>query len=66
MNIYTVVPNPKVTGWLVKLENVAPEDQYESEEEAIEAAEQLAKENRPSTVQILNTENEVIEEKTFK
>jgi hypothetical protein len=63
--MYSVVPNPKYTGWLVKLENVAPEEQYESEEEAIAAAQKMAKENKPSKVQILNTENEVVEELKF-
>lgn len=66
MNMYSVVPNPKATGWLVKLENIAPEEQYNSEEEAIEAAEKLAKENRPSTVRILNMEHELVNEKTFQ
>lgn len=66
MNMYSVVPNPKATGWLVKLEDVAPEEQYNSEEEAIAAAEKLAKENRPSTVQILSVEHDIIDEITFQ
>lgn len=66
MNMYSVVPNPKATGWLVKLEDVAPENQYDSEEEAIEAAEKLAKKNRPSTVQILNMEHDIVDEKSFR
>ncbi|MCF3944091.1 DUF2188 domain-containing protein [Oceanobacillus alkalisoli] len=66
MNMYSVVPNPKATGWLVKLEDVAPEEQYNSEEEAMEAAEKLAKENRPSTIQILNMEHDIVDEITFQ
>ncbi|MDY0395086.1 DUF2188 domain-containing protein [Virgibacillus halophilus] len=65
MNMYSVAPNPEKTGWLVKLEDVAPEKQYESEEEAIDAAEKMAKENSPSIVKILDVENEIREEKRF-
>ncbi|MEJ8767619.1 DUF2188 domain-containing protein [Oceanobacillus sp. HCA-5259] len=66
MNMYSIVPNPNAIGWLVKLENIATEEQYNAEEEAIEAAEKLARENRPSTFQILNMEHDVVDEITFQ
>ncbi|RIU91199.1 DUF2188 domain-containing protein [Oceanobacillus picturae] len=65
MKTYSVVPNVDVSGWFVKLENVAPEDVYEAKDDAIAAAEQMAKENTPSMVEIMDKDHNVIEEKRF-
>lgn len=66
LRTYTVVPNVDVTGWFVKLEDVAPEEVYDTKAEAIEAAESMAKENTPSLVEILDKNHDVEEEKHFK
>ncbi|GIO23297.1 DUF2188 domain-containing protein [Oceanobacillus sp. J11TS1] len=65
MKTYSVVPNVDVTGWFVKLEDVAPEEVYDSKEDAISAAEQMAAENTPSKVEIMDKDRNVIEEKRF-
>ncbi len=65
MNMYTVVPAPKEAGWIVKLEDVAPDGEYQTEDEAIAAAEKMAKDNKPSTVKILDKEHNVVEERKF-
>ncbi len=65
MKTYSVVPNVDMSGWFVKLENVAPEDVYEAKDDAIAAAEQMAKENTPSMVEIMDKNHNVIEEKRF-
>ncbi len=65
MNMYSVVPALKEAGWIVKLEDVAPDGQYESEDEAIVAAENMAKNNKPSVVKILDKNHEVVEERKF-
>ncbi|WJY26261.1 MULTISPECIES: DUF2188 domain-containing protein [Sporosarcina] len=65
MNMYSVVPNPEMTGWLVKLEDVAPEQQYGSKDEALDEAKRLAKENTPSVVKVLDQDHNVTDELTF-
>ena len=65
MNMYSVVPNPEMTGWTVKLEDVAPEHQFDSQTEALEEAKRLAKENAPSVVKVLDAEHNVVEELKF-
>ncbi|MEN1967445.1 DUF2188 domain-containing protein [Lentibacillus sp. N15] len=65
MNKYSVAPNKDVTAWYVKLEDVAPTNEYVAKDDAIEKAEQMAKENKPSKVIILDKNHEVAEERTF-
>lgn len=65
MNMYSVVPNPEMTGWMVKLEDIAPENQFESQSEALEEAKRLAKENSPSVVKVLDKDHNVVEEMKF-
>ncbi|MUV36408.1 uncharacterized protein JNUCC1_00210 [Lentibacillus sp. JNUCC-1] len=65
MNTYTVVPNVDATAWIVKLEDVAPEKEYESEDKAVAAAEEMAQANSPSMVQILDKYHKVTDEKRF-
>ncbi|RLL48287.1 DUF2188 domain-containing protein [Oceanobacillus piezotolerans] len=66
MRTYSVAPNVDATSWMVKLEDVAPEEVYDSKDEAIEEAERMAKENEPSKVLILDKQHNVIEEKHYK
>ncbi|HEX7064549.1 MAG TPA: DUF2188 domain-containing protein [Bacillales bacterium] len=63
MNHYTVVSNKDITSWHVKIEDVAPLETYDKKDKAIEAGERLAKQNRPSTLSILDDENHDLEEK---
>lgn len=65
MNMYTVLPTPDNSGWLVKLEDVAPDGQYQSEDEALNAAKEMAKNNTPSVVKILDKDHNVQEEIKF-
>lgn len=65
MNMYSVVPAPKDAGWIVKLEDVAPDGQFQTEDEAIATAEDMAKNNRPSIVKILDKNHDVVEERKF-
>lgn len=65
MKRYSVVPNKDVTGWFVKIEDVAPTDFYDERDTAVEKAEEMAQENKPSKLQILDQNHEVEEERTF-
>lgn len=65
MKEYTVAPNKDVTGWYVKIEDVAPTDLYKMRSTAIEKAEELAQGDTPSRLLILNEQHEVEEERTF-
>lgn len=65
MKTYSVAPNVDATGWFVKLEDVAPEKVYDAKDDAIEAAEQMAKENSPGKVEILDKNHNIIEEKRY-
>lgn len=65
MRTYSVTPNVDASGWFVKLENVAPEDVYSTKDDAIAAATQMARENTPSKVEILDKEHNVIEEERY-
>ncbi|MBN9654655.1 DUF2188 domain-containing protein [Halobacillus litoralis] len=65
MKQYSVVPNKDVTGWFVKIEDVAPTDLYDERDTAVAKAEEIAKENKPSKLQILDQNHEVEEERTY-
>ncbi|MFD1019950.1 DUF2188 domain-containing protein [Thalassobacillus hwangdonensis] len=65
MKTYTVVPNKDVTGWLVKMEDVAPTDVHEDRDSAVQVAKELAEKNKPSKLTIMNGKHEVEEEMTF-
>lgn len=65
MKQFSVAPNADASRWLVKLEDVAPEDSFTSKDEAIRAAEELARENQPSRVLILDQQHQLIEERQF-
>ncbi|WP_162985855.1 DUF2188 domain-containing protein [Virgibacillus sp. Bac330] len=65
LKTYSVTPNVDGTGWFVKLEDVAPEKLYGTKDDAIEVAKQMADENRPSKVVILDKFHQVLEEKQF-
>jgi len=65
MYLYSVTPNVDVTAWFVKIEDAVPEDVYDSKDEAIEVAEQLAQENSPAKVEIMNANREIEKELKF-
>lgn len=65
MKEYSVVPNKDVTGWFVKIEDIAPTDLYDERNTAIEKAEQIAQENKPSKLLILDQNHEVEEERKY-
>lgn len=65
MKCYSVAPNKDASRWIVKLEDVAPEESYSSKEGAIQAAEEMAQANSPSKLEILDDNHNVIEEKTY-
>lgn len=65
MKNFSVAPNQDASGWIVKLEDVAPEEEFNAKDDAIEKAMELAKDNSPSKLSILNKEHNVIEEKRY-
>lgn len=66
MKEYSVVPNKDVTGWYVKIEDVAPTDLYDERDTAIEKAEEIAESNKPSKLYILDQDHAVEEERNFE
>ncbi|WP_079477825.1 DUF2188 domain-containing protein [Halobacillus salinus] len=65
MKEYSVVPNKDVTGWVVKIEDVAPTDEYDERDQAVEKALEIAEKNKPSRVLIMDKNHEVESERTF-
>ncbi|ASK62320.1 hypothetical protein CFK37_09205 [Virgibacillus phasianinus] len=65
MKHYTVTPNKDATTWFVKIEDVAPTEEYDKYDKAINAAVQIAEENSPSKLSILDKYHEVVETRTF-
>lgn len=65
MKNYSVAPNQDASRWIVKLEDVAPTDSFPTKADAIDAAEELAKANRPSKVQILDDQHNLVEENEY-
>lgn len=65
MKEYHVVPDRDVQGWYVKLEDAAPVDHYEMKSDAVEYAEKIAQENKPSKLYILDQNREVVEERKY-
>ncbi|MFZ0369256.1 MAG: DUF2188 domain-containing protein [Halobacillus sp.] len=65
MKEYTVAPNKDVTGWLIKIEDVAPTDLYDERDTAVTKAEEMAQDNKPSRLYILDQNHEVEEERSY-
>ncbi|PAV30955.1 hypothetical protein CIL05_04365 [Virgibacillus profundi] len=65
MKTYSVAPNVDATSWFVKLEDVAPEEVYDAKDDAIAAAEKMAKENSPSKVEILDKNHNIVEKRRY-
>ncbi|ASF41071.1 MULTISPECIES: DUF2188 domain-containing protein [Halobacillus] len=65
MKEYTVAPNKDVTGWLIKIEDVAPTDLYDERDTAVAKAEEMAQDNKPSRLYILDQNHEVEEERSY-
>ncbi|UOR11100.1 DUF2188 domain-containing protein [Halobacillus amylolyticus] len=66
MKEYSVVPNKDVTGWLVKIEDVAPTDLYDERDTAVEKATELAENDKPSRVLIMDQNHNIEQEKKFE
>lgn len=66
MKEYSVVPNKDVTGWFVKIEDVAPTDLYDERDTAVEKATELAENNKPSRLQVMDQNHNVENELNFK
>ncbi|HET7658709.1 MAG TPA: DUF2188 domain-containing protein [Bacillales bacterium] len=62
MKAYSVVADKDASGWFVKLENDAPTNYYDKKDKAIEAAEQLAQDNKPSKLTIFEDNNHDVKE----
>lgn len=62
MKNYSVAPDQTASRWIVKLEDVAPTESFPTKDGAIDAAKELAKNNSPSKVQILDEEHNLVEE----
>ncbi|MFP7492663.1 DUF2188 domain-containing protein [Terribacillus saccharophilus] len=65
MKEYSVVPNKDVSGWYVKIEDVAPTEYHSTRDDAVLEAEGMAKENSPSKLVIYDAHHEIEEEKQF-
>jgi hypothetical protein len=65
LRTYTVTPNVDASAWFVKLEDVAPEEVYDTKDEAIAEAERMAEENSPSLVEVLDKNHNVMKEKRY-
>lgn len=66
MKQYTVAPNKDATAWFVKIEDVAPLEQHDKFDKAVEAGLKVAEENKPSTLTILDENHDVQDKHTFK
>lgn len=58
MKKYTVVPNKDATTWFLKVEDVAPYEEFDKQSKAIEAGMKLAETNRPSQLIIFDENHE--------
>ncbi|MFB4211726.1 DUF2188 domain-containing protein [Shouchella sp. 1P09AA] len=65
MKEYTVTPNKDATTWFVKIEDIAPHEEYDKQAKAIEAGEKLAKENQPSRLIIFDEYHDQQEIRTY-
>ncbi|MBA2175126.1 DUF2188 domain-containing protein [Halobacillus locisalis] len=65
MKEYSVVPNKDATGWFVKIEDVAPTDEFDERDKAVEKATEIAEQNKPSRVLIMDKNHEVESERKF-
>lgn len=66
MKNYTVAPNKDAKAWFVKIEDVAPLEQFDKYDKAVEAGFKVAEENKPSTLTILDENHDVRDKRTFK
>lgn len=66
MKNYSVAPNKDATVWFVKMEDVAPLEEYDTYDKAIEAGFKIAEENKPSSLTILDENHDIQDKRTFK
>lgn len=65
MKEYSVVPNKDATTWFLKIEDVAPYEEFDKQTTAVEAGIRVAEANKPSRLIIFDETNEKQEIKTF-
>lgn len=65
MKNYSVAPNQDASAWIVKLEDIAPTNEFDAKDDAIAKAEEMAKENSPSKLSVLDKEHNVTHEERF-
>lgn len=65
MKYYSVEPGKDAQTWLIKIEGVAAGEEYDKYDDAVEAGDNLAQNNKPSTLTILNEYNNVQEKRTY-
>ncbi len=65
MYTYTVVPNKDASAWIVKAEDVAPEQSYISRDKAVDYAKDLARQNSPATVKVMDDDHQLVDELKF-
>lgn len=65
MKKFTVRPDKNADSWFLKLEDVAPQENFDQMDDATAAGKKLASENSPSQLTIYNQHNEVVEEINF-
>lgn len=65
MKNFSVAPNQDASAWIVKLEDIAPTDEFDLKDDAIAKASKMAKENNPSKLFILDKEHNVVKEKRY-
>lgn len=65
MKLYSIVPNIEGTSWMIKSEDEVHETEYQSKDDAIIKAEEIAAKNSPSRVEILDGNNRIVHERKF-
>ena len=63
--VYHVVPDADQSHWLVTQENAAFREQYETKEEAVEAAKSRARREEPSQVKVHKFDGNMEYESTY-
>lgn len=66
MKKYTVEPGQHAATWMVKLEGVAPAGTYDDYDQAVEAGKEIAENNKPSILTVLDKYKKAQDEFTFE
>lgn len=65
MKNYSVAPNQDASAWIVKLEDIAPAQEFDAKDDAVAKAEEMAKENSPSKLSVLDKKHNVTHEERY-